>query len=116
MNKKILLVSILSILMLVTISFASAINTENLNEVKNKESPLFKIRTRSAIGEKIGHIIKNIKAKFIGERIFFLPFQWLRSLNPNDYRNPNTYEKTNGYCTCSVEYCDTEWQVCGKDG
>ena len=76
MNKKLLVVSILAVFMLLAISMASAVNTTTT--VKKKESPLFGIRTRQAIGEKIGDIIENIKTKYIGERVFFLPFQGLR--------------------------------------
>ena len=57
MNKKILLVSILSFLMLLTISFASAIDI-NTSDVERKESPLFGIRTKRAITEKINDIIE----------------------------------------------------------
>ena len=78
MNKKILLVSTLAVFMLLTISFASAINTNN-TDIQREESPLYRIRTSRAIKEKIPNIIENIKTKFIGERIFFLPFQWPRN-------------------------------------
>jgi len=74
MNKKILSISILAVLMLVAISYATAINTTN---VEKKESPLFRIRTRQAVTERIGKIIETIKTKFLGERIFFIPFKWL---------------------------------------
>ncbi|MDH7517954.1 MAG: hypothetical protein QHH19_06390, partial [Candidatus Thermoplasmatota archaeon] len=80
MNKKILVVSILTILMLVTISFATAVTSNtNTTNSKKKESPLFKIRTELAIGEKLQNLKETIKAKFLGERLFFLPFQWLRN-------------------------------------
>jgi hypothetical protein len=72
MKKKILLVSILATFMLVAISYATAVNTTN--SVDKKESPLYGIRTRRAIEEKISKIVENIKTNFIGERIFFLPF------------------------------------------
>ena len=78
MNKKILVVCILVVFTLVAISFASAINTTT--PVKKKESPLYGIRTRRAIGERLGKIIEHIKTKFLGERVFFLPFQWIRNL------------------------------------
>ena len=74
MNKKLLIVSILCVFTLVAISYASAINTTTV--IEKKESPLFGIRTRRAVREKIGEIIENIKTKYIGERVFFLPFQW----------------------------------------
>lgn len=79
MSKKLLLISILAVFMLLAISLASAVNTST--PVKKKESPLFGIRTRQAIKERIGDIIENIKTKYIGERVFFLPFQWLRLKN-----------------------------------
>ena len=69
--KKTAIIGFLAVLMLVTISFASAVST-NTNTEK-KESPLFRIRTKQSVGEKIGRIIENIKTKFIGDRIFFLP-------------------------------------------
>jgi len=77
MKKKILVVGIMAVFMLVAISFASAVSTQTANTTK-KESPLFRIRTRRAIGERLGELKDNIKAKFIGERVFFLPF--LRSV------------------------------------
>ena len=80
MNKKILIVSILAVFMLVVISFASAVSTNTTTSINKKESPLYGIRIRRAIGERLGKIIDYIKTKFIGERIFFLPFQWLRNL------------------------------------
>jgi hypothetical protein len=81
MNKKILMVSILAVLMLVTISFATAINT---TPAKKKESPLFGIKTELAIEEKIQNLRDNVKAKYVGERLFFLPFQFPRDNNPRD--------------------------------
>ena len=79
MNKKLLLISFLTVFLLLTITFASAVNTST--PVKNKESPLFGIRTRRAVKEKIGEVVENIKTRFIGERVFFLPFIWLRNNN-----------------------------------
>ncbi|HEY0089047.1 MAG TPA: hypothetical protein VGB37_09390 [Candidatus Lokiarchaeia archaeon] len=71
--------------MLVTISFASAINSNTTN-VEKKESPLYRIRTRLAIGEKIGQIFKNIKTKFLGDRMFFLPFLVFNDGNDHSIR------------------------------
>ncbi|MDH7518133.1 MAG: hypothetical protein QHH19_07350, partial [Candidatus Thermoplasmatota archaeon] len=48
-------------------------NTNTTNS-KKKESPLFKIRTELAIGERI----KDLVTRFLGQRIFFLTFQWLK--------------------------------------
>ena len=101
--------------MLLVITFASAINS-NITAVEKKESPLYNIRTGLAIGEKISQILENIKTKFLGERIFFIPLKWIKNLNPNINRNPTTYDKTTGLCTCWHIFCDTEIIVCGKDG
>jgi len=71
MNRKITCISIVAVLMLITISYATALNT---TDVEKKESPLFKIRTNRVIKEKISSIIENIKTQFLGGRIFFIPF------------------------------------------
>jgi hypothetical protein len=81
MDKKILILGVLVVLMLVTISFASAVTTNTQNT--RKESPLYNIRTKLAIGERIQNLKETIKAKFVGERLFFLPLQWL--INKNDF-------------------------------
>ena len=74
MKGKIIIGSILAVLLLVTISYATAINTKDIEE---KESPLYKLRTRMATCEKISNIIENIETKFLGERIFLLPLHWI---------------------------------------
>lgn len=58
--------------MLVAISFASAVNTERT--AKKKESPLFGIRTERSVNKGIKESKEQLKVKFIGERLFFLPF------------------------------------------
>ena len=70
MKGKIIIGSILAVLLLVTISYATAINTKDIEE---KESPLYKLRTRLAISEKISNIIDNIETNFLGSRIFCIP-------------------------------------------
>ena len=76
MNRKIFVIIIITFLMLMAISLASAINSNTIKQIKKNDSPLFGIRTRRAIREKI---VDFIKTRFIGERVFFLPFQWLRN-------------------------------------
>jgi hypothetical protein len=88
MNKKILFVSLLSVFMLLAIMFASTVTSDTQKPPK-KESPLFGIRTRKAIKEKIGDFIR----RFIGERVFFLPFQWLRNLGYRINDESNTVIK-----------------------
>lgn len=86
--------------MLVTITMATAVNTKKTEE--KKESPLYGIRTNRAISEKI----QNLKTKFFGNRLFFLPFQWNRNnnlnlrnrLNEKDTENDRTCVIWNGNC------------------
>jgi hypothetical protein len=75
-KKKILIVSILAVFMLMAISFATAVGQNSSSDVEEKESPLYGIRTKQAVGEKISNIIENIKTKFLGERVFFVPYRW----------------------------------------
>jgi len=77
MQKKIIIFSILAILMLVSISFATAVNTYSKSD--KKESPLFNFRTKKAINQNI----KNIITRFFGKRVFFLTFKWEKILNKN---------------------------------
>jgi len=72
MDKKVVIGSIFVVLMLVTITYASAATN---NTAEEKESPLYGIRARRAINEKVTSIIENIKTRFLSERIFFLPFR-----------------------------------------
>ena len=117
MNKKILVGCVL-LFMLVTIPLVSAINQEV--NIEKKDSPLYRIRTRLAINEKISNIVENIKTKFLCERIFFLPF---RAINKNAFWDSTDWGTTNLFCfkvhsfifgqwcteagpTCVVETCD----------
>ena len=109
MNKKILVVSILAVFTLVAISFATAVSSNTVKTNDKKESPLYSIRTRRAIGERLGKIIDYIKTRFLGDRLFFLPFQWLRDII-DDYQQPFTKGETcsapKAPCTIGQITCD----------
>jgi hypothetical protein len=119
MKKKILIVSILAVFMLVAISFASAVSTQTANTTK-KESPLFRIRTRKAIGERLQELKENIKARFIGERVFFLPFQWIRNKDELSVRNQlaekilttNLHTCNSDDFTCQHKWCTSSGPTC----
>jgi hypothetical protein len=81
--------------MLVAISYATAVNA---TDVEKKESPLWRIRTRSAISEKISIIKEKIKTNFFGERAFFLPFQMLG--NRGDLSLRSFFAETKWYGIC----------------
>jgi len=116
MKKKIAIISFLAVLFLISVSMASAINTADIKKEK-KESPLFGIRTNRAISEKI----QNIKTKFFGNKLFFLPFQLIRNNNQNIRERLNEKEFTvdsftcnpTGYCSCSITSCSPELPTCG---
>ena len=109
MNKKILVISILAVLMLVAISFSTAVSSNTTTTVKKKESPLFDIRARRAINEKFGEIIENIKTKYIGERLFFMPFTRIKFIErfqaPTDSPFVNTCGGTICWACTLQKYC-----------
>lgn len=77
MNKKIMTMTIAVVIMMLSVSLISVANaeTKKSNE-KKRESPLFKIRSKGAIREKI----QDIKTNYLGDRIFLLPFNRLSNL------------------------------------
>jgi hypothetical protein len=86
--------------MLLAIAFASTVTSDNSKPAK-KESPLFGIRTRRAIREKVGDMVR----RFIGERVFFIPFQWFKN---RDNLAPihHFLKKTDATCpTCPYTVC-----------
>jgi hypothetical protein len=72
MNKKLTIFGVLIAFVMVGISFASAVSS-NIPEGKEKKvSPLYKIRIKQSVRERVGNILESIKSKFLGERLFFL--------------------------------------------
>ncbi len=108
MDIKIFLISIITVLLLVTITFAAAINTTNTDK---RESPLFGIRTRLEIGDKIQNLKDNIKARFFGERLFFLPFHWLRDID--DFSEMGTWSLKQLTCAIPIT-CDNHPKGCSR--
>ena len=100
MNKKILVVSIFAVFMLLAIAFASTV-TSDTSKPNQKESPLYGIRTRRAIKEKIGEMLR----RFVGERVFFLPFQWLRNKIEHEFFFSIIIQYTCYGYSCDVSYC-----------
>ena len=98
MNKKILIGSILAVLMLMTITYTSAIAQD---DPEPKESPLYRIRAKRAVSELIPKLIPKI----LGERIFFSSLiPKIKSVfNPGDIGFAD--QTTNGPttdCTCQI--------------
>ena len=80
MKWKIWAVSMLAIFMLIAISFSTSVSSNIINSIEKKESPLYQIRTRQAISDRIVEIVEEIKTRFLGERIYFLNFRPIRRL------------------------------------
>jgi hypothetical protein len=99
MNKKITIISILAVLMLIAIALSATVSSNATNTDK-KESPLWRIRTKREINEKLENIINNIKASFIGEgRAFFIP-QVIRFLQREELRLGSVVVTVPMYCMC----------------
>ena len=73
MKNKILIISILIVLTLVTVSFTSTVSSNVSTSTIKKESPLYKIRTNRAIKDRIKDIVENIKTRFLENRVFIIP-------------------------------------------
>jgi len=85
---------------ILTVSIATAISTKKTQ--RENESPLYKIRTKTAIKEKI----QNIKTRFYGERIFFLPFLLNKNSN-RDFRDNFNRENTYDLKNCFTYHIET---------
>ena len=72
MKKKVLIGCISAIFMLIAISYAVAANT-NIANAERKESPLYSIRVKQTICQRIGEIMEKLEVSFLGEsKIFFV--------------------------------------------
>ena len=110
MKKRISAIGVITAFMLLAISFASAVNTNETN-YEDKESPLYRIRTRQAITERMGNMLENIKIKFLGERVFFIPSNWLTQ---EDLRMPlaKGYTGLPMFTLCQRYICTIMLGVC----
>ena len=77
MGKRMEIIGILIVIMLVSISCVSAINSAQ--NFEKKESPIFEVRTKQANYENSN---KDIDIKYIGKNQFFLPFPVLEKSSP----------------------------------
>jgi len=94
MNKKIIIISILAVLMLMAISFVTAVGTKKTEE--KKESPLFGIRTQRAVNVNIPiskEKIFNIVANFLKNRIFIVPTFLKKYDNQETVNRLSTWQK-----------------------
>ena len=124
MNKKILVVSILAVFTLVAISFATVVSSNTTTTVKKKESPLYGIRTKLAIGQKL----QDLTTRFVRQRVFFLPLILIRNIRSTlfpfysctdcsgftcDYTSCGQCTSASG-CTYYPKTCDadTYWITC----
>jgi hypothetical protein len=96
MNKKIML-GIFTVFLLVGLSFVvSGIHT---NKTIIKESPLYRIRTKRAISEKI----LEIKTKFLQNRIFFQLPLLLKTPSDINYLNLKSFYCKTAGTKCTID-------------
>ena len=96
--------SILAVFMLVAIMFSSAAVSSQSNDVEKKKavSPLFGIRTKGAIGEKIS----SFKARFLDGRVF-LAFSFLKIFKIGSQGWTDTYPRPTA-CNPTCLKCDID--------
>ena len=97
MRNKLIVVSLLAMSMLIALSFISAATKNSNIAVKEKASPLYKIRISKTLDEKIDQMREKIQTRFSG-RLFFLPnlFKNRDSSSPLDQFSRK--HLTNGIC------------------
>ena len=96
--------------MLVAISFVTAASMQTTKSVKEKVSPLFKIRKQNAINrEKINEMKEKIRSWFIEGRVF-LQFRLLGNGDTNSIRQQLRQKYTRGYTmhTCCDYPCEVD--------
>lgn len=100
MNKKIIIFSATAVFILLAISFASAIKTndDQKDALRQGYSPLFLVRIKKAIKDKL----QDFKSCFIGERVFYLPFQWLINRENIPLRNRFVKITDDDYTFCDT--------------
>jgi hypothetical protein len=91
-----MLAALASVLLLITISFTTIVSSNSTTE--KKDSPLFEIRTRRAIGKKIGDILDNINFNLLESRIFFQISSPLQRRSNSD----NLYPRWKVVCKLTV--------------
>ena len=77
MENKIKILGVLAICMLVTLSLTTVVSSNKTKDTK--ESPLYKIRAKRVISERLTNLIEQIKTKFIGDRMFFNLLEWFKT-------------------------------------
>ena len=89
------------VVLFIGISIISSTATNTTTDIERKESPLFCIRTNQVLREKIGDLI----TKYIGERVFFLPFQLLKYKESLSLRHRMGEKSTScGPTTCAITF------------
>jgi len=79
MKKKIVIGCIGLVFMLLAISFGTAVDSNISTKEEKTVSPLYQIRTNSAIRKKINDIRENIKINFLEDKLFFSQFSLFRN-------------------------------------
>ena len=102
MKKKFVAIVVLTTFTLVSISFATTVSS-NTN-IQKKESPLYKIRSKSAIWERDNVVF----SKFFNGRLIFVPtslLRILRNIDDTEQNNDNVGDNTRSFFHWITLFC-----------
>ena len=125
MKNKILFLGICVIFAIVAASFATATTMQNESTKKEKISPLYRIRTSIAIGEKVQEIRNNLKERLSQRILIFsnsIPLRTrifqneeLRQLGRTDYVPLCLFTSGVTFCKCQMNNNANENQYDEQD-
>ena len=103
------------VMMLAILSVTSVVGTDISETEKRSDSPLYRIRTKNAIKEQMVEIRNRLKATYISERVFIIPFMPLIKSYSDEKQSDQgqQIEILSGYRSCkgSTIY-DTNCYAC----
>jgi len=104
MKRKIVVGCIGAVLLLMLVGFTSVVAIRTTYEIK--ESPLFGVRLKKAINDRIKEIKLNLESKFIVKRIFLFNMIPIKDYEVYNYRTRLQEKVTGGgYTACPSWNC-----------
>jgi len=94
MNKKMVVGSLSIVLLIISLSFISVAISDT---TKQNESPLYKIRTKKAIGDNFRELMENIRSNYLDEKNFLI-FSWLKFDEIDKISSPTAHRSCGSLC------------------
>ena len=104
------------VMMLAILSVTSVVGTDISETEKRSDSPLYRIRTKNAIKEQMVEIRNRLKATYISERVFIIPFMPLIKSYSDEKQSDQgqQIEIYSAHKSCkSFTACYTNCYLCG---